>query len=97
MMRTRPCSFSVTYWLQLPGAAPRSITSMPGFSKSFLPVDLLELVNGARTPALAARPLHVRVAFLALAPAARAAPGLLIGQRPSTVGSWPVRCYTPRP
>ncbi len=39
MMRTRPFSFSVTYWLQLPGAAPRSTTSIPGRSSfSFLSI-----------------------------------------------------------
>ena len=55
-MRTLPSSFSVTYWLQLPGAAPRSTQTMPGRSKRSF-VSICSSLNTARDrhPSLRAR------------------------------------------
>ena len=61
MTRPRPASIRAAYWLQPPGAAPRSTTVMPGFSKLVAALDFLELEHRARPPAFLARPLHVRV------------------------------------
>ena len=48
-----------------------------GLQESFLLIDLLQLENGPRSPALAPCLLHVRVAFLAFAPAPPVLRGLL--------------------
>ena len=57
-----------TYWLQAPGAAPRSTTSWPGLSRLQLLVDLLQLVGGAGAIALALRQLDVRVGQVVVQP-----------------------------
>ena len=57
-----------TYWLQAPGAAPRSTTSWPGREQVQLLVDLLQLVGGAGAVALALRQLHVRVGEVVVQP-----------------------------
>ena len=44
------------YWLQAPGAAPRSTTSWPGRIRPQRLVDLLQLVGGAGAVALLAAP-----------------------------------------
>ena len=57
-----------TYWLQAPGAAPRSTTSWPGPQQVQLLVDLLQLVGGAGPVALALRLLDVGVGQVVVQP-----------------------------
>ena len=69
----RPCDFAraAATWHQPPGAAPRSMTFMPGFRMLVAVVDLDQLVGGARAIALGLGALHIGVVDVALQPAAR--------------------------
>ena len=59
------------YWLQLPGAAPRSTTRAPRCSRLKRRVELLELEHRPRPPALLAGLLDERIVELPLQPALR--------------------------
>ncbi len=67
-MRPRGPTRVRAYWLQPPGAAPRSRHTVPGFSSRLPLVDLLELEDRPRAPALALGALHVGVAEVLLQP-----------------------------
>ena len=61
MIRPRPSSSRAAYWLQPPGAAPRSTHGHPGAQQPVAALDFLELEHGARAPALLVRAFHIRV------------------------------------
>ena len=56
------------YWLQAPGAQPRSMTSWPGLIRPRRLVDLLQLVGRARAVALLLRQLDVGVVDMVVEP-----------------------------